>query len=384
MGRIDRSSFVDFKVTLLYCLILDIMTTLEELRERYQSKWTNTVTAFKRQHTMMNNLLTEVKQIAKDMVDPRKKVDGKTAKMKVDPIKKKLEILDKYVESLSTILPDAAFLDEGTWGVTALNTTLDKCLNDAQTGNDELLSLLEEISVWENNQKKDPEDVKTGVASGDGGSVKASEIKGVATSPKPEELTSQIAAYDMSLWIEQWEEFKHNSVFSKHGEELIIAYLKSCVSRDILNAISYKTLRTEKEYLVAIRKYLDTKVHPKVIRQLEIWRAKQGENSTVAESMRRQVNQFYDTNMDENGTNDWIKLLLYTTCQDKELLSKILARTRTLNTAQDVIDFVDAEECGKLNADRLLGGKAIAAHVNGKKIVCFIFQKLGHIKSECN
>ena len=52
------------------------MTTLEELRETHQSKWMNTVTAFKRQHTMMNNLLTEVKQIAKDMVDPRKKVDG--------------------------------------------------------------------------------------------------------------------------------------------------------------------------------------------------------------------------------------------------------------------------------------------------------------------
>merc|ERR1712112_735793 len=162
-----------------------------------------------------------------------------------------------------------------------------------------------------------------------------------------------------------------------------IAYLKSCVSRDILNAISYKTLRTEKEYLVAIKKYLDTKVHPKVIRQLEIWRAKQGENSTVAESMRRQVNQFYDTNMDENETDDWIKLLLYTTCQDKELLSKILARTRTLNTPQDVIDFVDAEELGKLNADRLLGGKATVARVNGKKIVCFTCQKPGHIKSEC-
>ena len=87
---------------------------------------------------MMKDLLTEVKQITKEMVDPRKKVDGKSAKQKVDPIKRKLEILDKYVDTLSTILPDAAFLDEGTWGVTALNTTLDKCMNDAQTGHDEL------------------------------------------------------------------------------------------------------------------------------------------------------------------------------------------------------------------------------------------------------
>ena len=126
------------------------MTTLEDLRERHQSKWTNTVTAFKRQHTMMKDLLTEVKLITKEMVDPRKKVDGKSAKQKVDPIKRKLEILDKYVDALSMILPDAAFLDEGnTWGVTALNTTLDKCMNDAQAGHDDLQGVMEQIRVWE-------------------------------------------------------------------------------------------------------------------------------------------------------------------------------------------------------------------------------------------
>ena len=220
---------------------------------------------------------------------------------------------------------------------------------------------MEEIKVWEEHQKKDSKDIKTGVTGGDG--TKTSEIKGVATSLKPEELTTSIAAYDMSLWIEQWNEYKNNSVFSKHGEESIIAYLKTCVSRDILNAISYKTLKSKKEMLTAIKKYLETEGHPKIIRQLEIWRAKQGEGSSVAESMRRQINQFYDTNMEENGVEDWLKLLLYTTCQDKELLSKILTQARTLTTAHEVIEFVDAEECGKLNADRLLGGKNTVACV---------------------
>ena len=103
----------------------------------------------------------------------------------------------------------------------------------------------------------------------------------------------------------------------------------------------------------------------------------------MAESMRRQVNQFYDTNMEENGVEDWLKLLLYTTCQDKELLSKILAKARTLKTAHEVIEFVEAEECGKLNAARLLGGKGIVARAQGKNIRCFICQKPGHVKSEC-
>ena len=90
------------------------MTTLEDLRDVNQTKWTNTVTAFKRQYTMLTTLLADVKQITKDMVDPKKKVDGKTAKMKVDPIKRKLELLNKYVDSLHDILPSAAIIDEGT------------------------------------------------------------------------------------------------------------------------------------------------------------------------------------------------------------------------------------------------------------------------------
>ena len=91
--------------------------------------------------------------------------------------------------------------------------------------------------------------------------------------------------------------------------------------------------------LTAIQAYLDTKVYPKVIRQLEIWQAKQGNGSSVDESMRCQVCQFYDTNMEKNEVDDWLKLLLYTTFQDKELLSKILARARTLKSAHNVIDY---------------------------------------------
>ena len=80
---------------------------------------------------MLNTLIAEAKQIAKDMVDPKKKVDGKAAKMKVDPIKRKLELLNKYVDSLHNILPSAAVIDEGTWGVTNLNLILSKCMDDA-------------------------------------------------------------------------------------------------------------------------------------------------------------------------------------------------------------------------------------------------------------
>ena len=350
--------------------------------------WKNTVSAFKRQFTQIDKLIADAKQAAKDLADPSHKMNGKEAKKLVEPLQRKLGLVNNYINSLHNILPLAAVTEnEGTHSVERLSATLDKFLDRAKGGNQELTAFLEAIEEWELHQKKDTKDTKKGVTGGTVGDTKPLEIKGVATALKPEELTSSIAAHDMSVWVEQWNEFKENSAFSRQGENSIIAYLKTCVWRDILSAIDYKTLKTEKEMLDAIQAYLDTKVHPKVIRQLEIWQAKQGSGSSVAESMRRQVCQFYDTNMEKNEVEDWLKLLLYTTCQDKELLSKILARARTLKTAHDVIDYVEAEECGKLNKERLLGGKAIVARVQGKQgkkgAHCYACQNPGHIRSEC-
>ena len=64
---------------------------------------------------------------------------------------------------------------------------------------------------------------------------------------------------------------------------------------------------------------------------------------------------FYDTSLDKNSVEDWIKLLLYSTGGDKEIMPKIFTRTRTLYTHTDILDYIVTEECGKENSDRLLG-----------------------------
>ena len=206
---------------------------------------------------------------------------------------------------------------------------------------------------------------------------------------KPEELTVSIQAHEMTAWREQWAAFRDNSAFSTHGDAAVLAYLRQCVSREILLAVNYREKTTEEGLLEAIQEYLDTKIHPKVIRQLEIWRGRQSDGSTVAEAMRRQVMSFYDSNMDANSPQDWLKLLLYATCTDSVILTKILAKTRDLDTPHQIIDYVDAEESGAINAKRLLDAKAIAARTRfgqdgtGKPPKCFLCQAVGHSKSEC-
>ena len=102
-----------------------------------------------------------------------------------------------------------------------------------------------------------------------------------------------------------------------------------------------------------VKEYLNTKVHPTVIRQLEVWKAKQQPGSSLAESMRRQVQQFYDTNMDKNSTEDWIKLLLMSTGGDKEIMAKQFSKTRSIHTHMDILDLVLAEESSQENSEIL-------------------------------
>ena len=122
------------------------MSGVDEMRDVNQTLWKNTVTAFKRQFTQLEKLIAEAKQTAKDIVDPKKKVDGKAARKLVDPIKRQVGFLNKYVDSLHSILRNAAVTeDDGFHSVDRLNNALEECVDQARAGNEELMAFLEAI-----------------------------------------------------------------------------------------------------------------------------------------------------------------------------------------------------------------------------------------------
>ena len=215
-----------------------------------QTIWKNTMAAFKNQFTRIDKLSVEAKLCATNLADPAHSMNGKEARKLVEPLQRKLELVNNYINSLHTVLPLAAITeDEGIDSVEKLSARLDECMERAKMGNQELTTFLEAIEEWEIHAVKES---KPAGAGGGVGGTRAPELKGVASALKPEQLRSSIAAHDMTVWVEQWNEFKENSAFSKQGKKSIIAYLKTCVSRDILSTIDYKNRTTEKEMLDAI------------------------------------------------------------------------------------------------------------------------------------
>ena len=122
--------------------------------EENQTIWKNTVSAFKRQFTQLDKLIADAKICAKDLADPKHKMNGKEAKKLVEPLQRKLGLVNNYITALHKVLPLAAVTeDEGQMCVDRLSATLEECMEQAKTGNLELTAFLEAIEDWELHQK---------------------------------------------------------------------------------------------------------------------------------------------------------------------------------------------------------------------------------------
>merc|ERR1711873_386377 len=143
--------------------------------------------AFKNQFTRMDKLFVDAKLCASNLADTAHSMNGKEARKLVEPLQRKLELVNNYINSLYTVLPLAAVTeDEGQYSVERLSAKLDECMERAKIGNQELTTFLEAIEEWEIHAVKESKSAKSGDGAGGGvGSTRAPELKGVASALKP-------------------------------------------------------------------------------------------------------------------------------------------------------------------------------------------------------
>ena len=187
-----------------------------------QTKWKNTLAAFRRQFTQIDKLLANAKVVSNNLKEPRHEMNAKQARRHIEPIEHKLGLVKNYVESLHGVLPLVSVDDEiSVWNLDALGATLENCMERHTTGNMELRAFIDDIEEWESiHTKIEKKPDRTGSGGGTD-EPRAPELKGVATTLKPEELTSSIQAHEMTAWREQWTKLKNNSAFSKHGKKVL-------------------------------------------------------------------------------------------------------------------------------------------------------------------
>ena len=168
-----------------------------------QTVWRNTIKTFKNQFTRLDKFIADARNCIKDLSDPDSGVTLKDAKKLIDPISKKLELTNNYVASLHGLLPVAAGEEEDqNYNVDKLTVELNTCMDQVELANAECAGFCEAINNAEERARKESKPERSGHSPRE---ERTPEIKGVATALKPDELTTSVAAQDISLWMEQWQ-----------------------------------------------------------------------------------------------------------------------------------------------------------------------------------
>lgn len=84
--------------------------------------------------------------------------------------------------------------------------------------------------------------------------------KGLFQILKLDELTTDITAAEIKLWIESWKACRAPFAFGIQSKHIKISYLKSNVLLEILLVVDYTKYKTE-ELLEAILEFLQKRLH---------------------------------------------------------------------------------------------------------------------------
>ena len=111
----------------------------------------------------------------------------------------------------------------------------------------------------------------------------------------------------------------------------------------------------EVELLESILKYLNTRLHPICITQLEIWRTKQESGVKHCEQLPQIMAKFYESSMDHNMVEDLLILFCLSSTSNDKILSEIFMKIKNIEMATDLIDLLQAMQASIDNSARLIG-----------------------------
>ena len=110
--------------------------------------------------------------------------------------------------------------------------------------------------------------------------------------------------------------------------------------------IDHKSLKNEKDFLKALRVYIDSRLHPKVICQLEVMCNRQKQGDSILNVISQQATNFYEAGMDKNTPDEWLVLLSIPSIDEAPTLTEIFKRAEEIKTYSDINKIAQSVESG--------------------------------------
>ena len=111
-----------------------------------------------------------------------------------------------------------------------------------------------------------------------------------------------MSALLLSDWFTQFDNYRGASGWGSGPQKTQLAYMRPCISAELITAVSFDTLTNVETALENIREYLDQTVKPLTLRRLEVLRYKPPQGQSVTQVVQNVISMFRDARMEDMNT----------------------------------------------------------------------------------
>ena len=104
----------------------------------------------------------------------------------------------------------------------------------------------------------------------------------------------------------------------------------------------------------AILEYVNDRLHPTMIKQLNEWRSTIEEGQKTCDFLRNVCQDYFNSIMNLNMEEQWLTLIYLTKIKDEKLLNEVLKDIKEIRRADTIIDMVQNLEMSKDNTKKIL------------------------------
>ena len=111
------------------------------------------------------------------------------------------------------------------------------------------------------------------------------------------------------------------------------------IDREILNAIGYRRFNQERDLLAAVLEYVNERLHPTMIKQLNVLRSRIKGGQKTCDFLINVCQDYFDSDMRNNTREQWLILIYLTKIKDEKLLNEVMKDIKEITRADKIIEL---------------------------------------------